>query len=54
MNTESSAQPMSLRAGSADRVVFPVPDRPKNTAESPSLPMLAEQCMGNTPCLGRT
>ena len=43
---------VSLRLGSAERVVLPVPERPKNTAASPASPMLAEQCMGNTPSLG--
>ncbi len=39
---------MSRRCGSALKVVLPVPLRPKNTAVSPSLPMLAEQCMLST------
>ena len=47
-----SSSPMSLRFGSADSVVLPVPDRPKNTAVSPSSPMLAEQCIGSTPSAG--
>ena len=44
---------MSGRSGSADSVVFPVPERPKNNATSPPFPTLAEQCIGNTPLKGR-
>ena len=44
---------MRARTGSAERVVLPVPERPKNRATSASLPTLAEQCIGNTPSLGR-
>ncbi len=43
---------MSVRLASADSVVLPVPDRPKNTAVEPSAPMLAEQCIGMTPLGG--
>ena len=39
--------------GSADSVVLPVPDRPKNSAVSPALPTFAEQCIESTPCFGR-
>ena len=31
---------------------MPVPDRPKNSATSPSAPMLALQCIGSTPRSG--
>src|SRR5690625_481947 len=40
-----SSSPINLRYGSADKVVLPVPDSPKNKATSPSLPTFAEQCM---------
>ena len=43
-----SSSPISVRCGSADSVVLPVPDRPKNSAESPCGPTLAEQCIGTT------
>jgi len=43
---------MSWREASAESVVFPVPDSPKNTAVSPSGPRLAEQCMVMTPWAG--
>jgi isoquinoline 1-oxidoreductase beta subunit len=33
--------------------LLPVPESPKKIAVSPSLPMLAEQCIGSTPCWGR-
>jgi hypothetical protein len=54
LNTPSSDQqcsssPISARRGSADSVVLPVPDRPKNSETSPSLPSLAEQCIDSTP-----
>jgi len=39
---------MSVRFGSAESVVLPVPERPKKIAVSPSLPILAEQCIGMT------
>ena len=42
---------MRVRVGSAERVVLPVPDRPKNRAVCPSGPMLAEQCIDITPCV---
>jgi hypothetical protein len=44
---------MRAREGSAERVVLPVPERPKNSAVSPAGPMFAEQCMESTPCFGR-
>src|SRR5699024_3648048 len=34
--------------GSADNVVFPVPESPKNNATSPSFPTFAEQCIDKT------
>ena len=43
---------MSIRSGSADKLVFPVPDRPKNNAVSPSFPIFAEQCIGKTSFFG--
>ncbi len=43
-----SSSPIRRRAGSAERVVLPVPERPKNRAVTPSAPTLAEQCMGST------
>src|ERR1041385_5973512 len=43
-----SSSPISPRVGSAEIVVFPVPERPKNRAVTPSAPTLAEQCMGKT------
>ena len=42
-----SSSPISLRFGSADKVVFPVPESPKKIAVSPSSPMFAEQCIGS-------
>src|SRR5690606_41422368 len=41
-----SSSPINLRSGSAESVVFPVPERPKKIAVSPSSPILAEQCIG--------
>jgi len=35
-----------------ESVVFPVPDKPKKIAVCPSLPILAEQCIGSTPRAG--
>ena len=43
---------MSFLFGSAERVVFPVPDNPKNNAVSPFSPIFAEQCIGNIPLSG--
>ena len=45
---------MSRRFGSVDRVVLPVPDRPKNIAVfSPFLSQFAEQCIEAMPFSGR-
>ena len=38
---------------SAESVVLPVPDKPKNTATSPSSPTLAEQCIEAMPFNGK-
>ncbi len=43
-----------MRRESAESVVLPVPDNPKNTAVSPLGPMLALACMGIVPCCGST
>ena len=43
-----SSSPINFLLGSADKVVFPVPERPKKIAVSPSFPTLAEQCIGST------
>jgi hypothetical protein len=43
---------MSDRFGSADSVVFPVPDSPKNRAASSRGPTFAEQCMVRMPRRG--
>ena len=40
-----SSSPMRRRSGSADSVVFPVPESPNRIAESSRDPMFAEQCM---------
>ena len=45
-----SSSPINARLGSLLNVVFPVPERPKKTATSPSVLWLEEQCMGNTSC----
>ena len=47
-----SSSPISARSGSAESVVFPVPESPKKTATRPSSPMFAEQCIGRTPSSG--
>ncbi len=47
-----SSSPISERDGSAESVVFPVPERPKKTATVPSSPTFAEQCIGRTPSSG--
>ena len=47
-----SSSPISVRLASADSVVLPVPLRPKKIALLPSAPILAEQCIGITPCAG--
>ncbi len=43
---------MRSRFGSADRVVLPVPERPKKSETSPFLPSFAEQCIDMTPFFG--
>ena len=53
MNTEPwpqpcSSSPINEQVGSADKVVLPVPDKPKNKATLPSELTLAEQCIGRT------
>ena len=45
---------MRRRPGSAESVVLPVPESPKNSAVTPSAPTLAEQCMGKTLRCGST
>src|SRR5215510_13169396 len=50
-----SSSPTKRRSESADSVVLPVPDSPKNNAaSSPFLLTLAEQCIGKMPFFGRT
>ena len=49
---QCSSSPISLRRGSAESVVLPVPERPKNSDTSPASPSFAEQCMESTPRLG--
>ena len=44
---------MSEHLGSADKVVFPVPDKPKNNVVLLSDVWFAEQCIGSTPFSGR-
>ena len=41
-----SSSPISLRRGSAESVVLPVPESPKNIAVSSFAPVLAEHCVG--------
>ena len=43
---------MRSRAGSAESVVLPVPERPKNNITSPFSLAFAAQCMGSTSCSG--
>ena len=43
---------MRRRFGSADSVVFPVPERPNMMAGSSREPMLLEQCMDRCPASG--
>src|SRR5690606_24498217 len=43
-----ASPPIKFLFGSDDKVVFPVPDKPKKTAVSPSSPILAEQCREST------
>ncbi|KTF07643.1 hypothetical protein MGSAQ_000862 [marine sediment metagenome] len=49
-----SSSPIRTRDGSADRVVLPVPDRPKKIALSSGFPgaWLALQCIGMMPFSG--
>jgi hypothetical protein len=49
-----SSSPNSVRLGSDDSVVFPVPERPKKMAERPASSTAAEQCIGITPASGIT
>ncbi len=42
-----SSSPIKARCGSAESVVLPVPESPKNKHTSPSRPTLAEQCIGS-------
>ncbi len=44
---------MSLRSGSADRLVLPVPDSPKNRAVSPCLPCVGGAVHGQHFLLGQ-
>jgi hypothetical protein len=46
-----SSSPMSIRAGSAERVVFPVPESPKKRVTSPLTPSLAEEWRDKFPNL---
>jgi hypothetical protein len=48
-----SSSPISERSGSAESVVFPVPERPKKIATRPCESTFAEQCIGSTPSSGR-
>src|SRR5680860_147944 len=43
---QCSSSPINFLLGSADKVVFPVPESPKNIAVSSSSRILAEQCIG--------
>ena len=43
-----SSSPINFLFGSAERVVFPVPDKPKNKDVALCYPILAEQCMART------
>ena len=43
---------MREQLGSADRVVLPVPESPKNRATLPLELTFAEQCIGKTPFSG--
>ncbi len=47
-----SSSPSRARSGSADSVVFPVPDSPRNSAVAPSAPSLADACSGRIPAPG--
>jgi len=46
-----SSSPINRRRVGGERRL-PVPERPKNSAQSPCLPTLAEQCIESTPCSG--
>jgi hypothetical protein len=52
-----SSSPTSVRVGSLERVVLPVPERPKKSAGCPlgarSGPTLQEQCIVATPRRGK-
>jgi hypothetical protein len=48
-----SSSPINILLGSADKLVFPVPDNPKNSTVSLFLPIFAEQCIGKTPFAGK-
>ena len=43
---QCSSSPIKARLGSADRVVLPVPERPKKTVTSPLSPALADEWRG--------
>ena len=45
---QCSSSPSSFLLGSAERVVFPVPDKPKNKEISPFSPSVAEECNDKT------
>lgn len=47
-----SSSPINYLLGSADNVVLPVPERPKRTLTSPSLPSLAEAWSETKPFFG--
>jgi len=50
---QCSSSPMSRRFGSAESVVFPVPERPKRSDEAPvSGSVVAEQCIESTSRFG--
>ena len=49
---QCSSSPINCRCGSVESVVFPVPDKPKNSDTSPSAEALALQCMLSTFCFG--
>ena len=48
-----SSSPISFLLGSAERLVLPVPDNPKNNVVSPFAPIFAEQCIGKIPRSGK-
>ena len=53
LRTPEGDTPIKNLSGSADKVVLPVPDNPKNNAASPFSPTLAEQCIGKISCSGK-